>query len=565
MKPFQLFNDIYTIIPENKKKSFRKLLYKSIFFSLLDLISVAYLIPVLLLVLDKTKLNYFLQKHHFAVDFLNSRTIGFGVLFLVVFYVVKNVLQTKFNSQLYNFLYGLSHDISSDILEKYLNGDYLLFQQQNKGNLIQNATTLARDFATCLLPSLLLLTAESLTFLVIIVALLLCYFKLTLLALLATIIFALIIYRIKKGEMHLINTTYKETASKANAELLNILEGYLEIKSSGNHDEFLNEFKTHNQKLNKVSSLLNASSANYAKYLEVFLIIGIAMLAGYAFFFSTGNETLILFTVLGALSIKIVPAMSKILHAITMINSYFYSIAILKKGQPSTKNVQYSDFTNSIEFKEINFRYNENTILFDNLNFTIKKGEVIGIKGITGAGKTTFLHIAAGLLSPNKGTIIIDGKTVEKNHFFSFVSYASQQPFLFNGTLLENITMRENPETIDLNYVQYLMENLDLKSLITQLPNGLQTIITHNTSKLSGGQKQRLALARALYHKPQLLILDESTNQQNKELEISMYSFIRKIVVCNKMAVITVSHHSEMDAFCDQVYLLDKNKLIPTV
>lgn len=561
MKPFQLFHDIYTIIPENKKKSFRKLLYKSIFFSLLDLISVAYLIPVLLLVLDKTKLNDFLLKHHVAVGFLNSRTIGFGVLFLVVFYVLKNVLQTKFNSQLYNFLYGLSHDISSGILEKYLKGDYLSFQQQNKGNLIQNATTLARDFATCLLPSLLLLTAESFTFLVIIVALLLFYFKLTLLALLATGIFTLIIYRIKKGEMHLINTTYKETASKANAELLNILEGYLEIKSSGNHDEFLNEFKIHNQKLNKVSSLLNASSANYAKYLEVFLIIGIAMLAAYAFFFSSGNETLFLFAVLGALSIKIVPAMSKILHAITMINSYFYSIAILKNGQSSTKKSSYSDFTNSIEFKEIDFGYNEN-ILFDKLNLTIKKGEVIGIKGITGSGKTTFLHMVAGLLSPNKGTIVLDGKTVEENHFFSFVSYAPQQPFLFNGTLLENICMRENPERIDLNYVEYLMENLNLKSLIAQLPNGLQTIITHNTSKLSGGQKQRLALARALYHKPQLLILDESTNQQNEALEISIYTFIRKMVVSNKMAVITVSHHSEMDTFCDQVYLLDTNKLI---
>lgn len=536
-------------------------MYKSIFFSLLDLISVAYLIPVLLLVLDKTKLNDFLLKHHVAVGFLNSRTIGFGVLFLVVFYVLKNVLQTKFNSQLYNFLYGLSHDISSGILEKYLKGDYLSFQQQNKGNLIQNATTLARDFATCLLPSLLLLTAESFTFLVIIVALLLFYFKLTLLALLATGIFTLIIYRIKKGEMHLINTTYKETASKANAELLNILEGYLEIKSSGNHDEFLNEFKIHNQKLNKVSSLLNASSANYAKYLEVFLIIGIAMLAAYAFFFSSGNETLFLFAVLGALSIKIVPAMSKILHAITMINSYFYSIAILKNGQSSTKKSSYSDFTNSIEFKEIDFGYNEN-ILFDKLNLTIKKGEVIGIKGITGSGKTTFLHMVAGLLSPNKGTIVLDGKTVEENHFFSFVSYAPQQPFLFNGTLLENICMRENPERIDLNYVEYLMENLNLKSLIAQLPNGLQTIITHNTSKLSGGQKQRLALARALYHKPQLLILDESTNQQNEALEISIYTFIRKMVVSNKMAVITVSHHSEMDTFCDQVYLLDTNKLI---
>ncbi|WP_333599580.1 ABC transporter ATP-binding protein [Flavobacterium sp.] len=561
MKPFQLFHDIYAIIPENKKKSFRKLCYKSILFSLLDLISVAYLIPVLLVVLDKTKLNDFLLTYHLADDFLSPKTIGFGVLFLVVFFMVKNLLQTQFNSHLHAFLYGLSHEISSDILEKYLKGDYLYFQQQNKGNMIQNATTVARDFATCLLPSLLLLVSESLTFFVIIVVLLWCYFKLTLVALLAALLFAFIIYRIKKGEMHLINTTYKETASKANAELLNILEGYLEIKSSGNQDEFLNEFKKHNQKLNKVSSLLNASTTNYAKYLEVFLIIGIAMLVGYTYFFSAGNETLFLVAVLGALSIKIVPAMSKILHAITMINSYFYSVAILKNRPQPTKKVLYSDFMDNIEFKDINFSYNEKKVLFDHLNFTIKKGEIVGIKGITGVGKTTFLHIAAGLITPNKGSIIMDGDITKENPFFSFVSYVSQQPFLFNGTLLENITMRENPGTIDMDYVQYLMENLDLHSLITQLPGGLQTIITHNTSKLSGGQKQRLALARALYHKPQLLILDESTNQQNEELEILIYNLIREMAIANKMAVITVSHHSEMAVFCDRVYLLDKSKL----
>jgi ABC-type multidrug transport system fused ATPase/permease subunit len=549
------------IIPKNYRKKLFWLLVKSILFSILDLVSIAYLIPLVLMLLDKNKLLFYCEKHHVSNDFLNPNVLIVGVLILVLLFIIKNLLQTKFNVKLYHFLYNMSHELSMTILDKYLKGDYLTFQQQNKGTLIQNVTRVTIDFSTSLLASLVYLISESFTFLVILIALLMFYFKLTLLALIGIGAFAFYIYQIKKNEMKLINETYKSAYVKSSAELLNILEGYIEIKSSGNHREFLDKFKIHNRALNQVTSLLTSSSSNYSKFLEMFLIIGIAGLIFYNVFFSHLTENFMLLSVLTALSIKIIPSLSKMLNSITMVNSHLYTIDILNDvSKIDTAAVAYPDFNATLEFNDIHFEYNSDTPIFENLNFTFERGKIIGIKGITGAGKTTFLHIVAGLLAPKSGSISIDGKVVKRLHFFPFISYVAQQPFLFNGTLLENITMRkrENP---DLDYIYYLIENLQLKTLIDQLPNGLETVITHNSAKLSGGQKQRLALLRALYNKPKLLILDEATNQQNEPLEIKIYAFIKKVVQKENITVITVSHNPNIYIACDLVYLLSDLKI----
>lgn len=553
--------DIYTVIPQVKRRSFRKFLYGSFVFSFLDLISIAYLIPAILLLLDRQKLSAYLKALQLSIDISSPDTILIGVLVLVLFYVVKNLLQAQYNIRLYRFLYGLSHELSMDILEHYLNGDYLSFQERQKGILIQNTTTATRDFSASLLASLLLLVSESITFISILILLLICYFKLTLLVLIAIGLFAFIIFKIKKGEMHLINTTYKEASSKANAELLNILDGYLEIKGAAKQELFLSKFRKHSKALNQVTSALTSSSANYSKYLELFLIIGIAGLIFYTFLKGDHGENFLLISILGALSIKMIPSLSKILNAITMVNAHLYSVSVLKNVQKTNKfPTVYPLFENQLDFRDIAFEYNSKTPIFENLNFTLERGKMIGLKGVTGAGKTTFLHLITGIIRPKKGSISLDGKAIEKHYFFPFVSYVTQHPFLFDGTLLQNITMQES-ENLDRNYIDYLIENLELTTLIDKLPNGLETAITHNSSKLSGGQKQRLALLRALYNKPKLLILDEATNQQNEELEVKIYALIKKIVQEQNISVITVSHNTAVYAFCDATYTLEKNDL----
>ncbi|HEX9979939.1 MAG TPA: ABC transporter ATP-binding protein [Flavobacterium sp.] len=561
MKALRLIQDIAAIVPEGKKKTLKRFLLTSLLFSLLDLVSIAYLVPVIMLLLDRERLMALLVQHNVVTAHIDPSLLALVIIILVIIYGVKNVLQARYNTRLYEFLYLLSHQLSMQMITRYLNNDFVEFQQQNKADLLRNVMTVTRDFAANLLAALLLLASESITLLVIVLVLLHFYFWLTFGAIAATGIFALLIYRIKRKEINLINTTYKEAASEAGAELLNIIDGYLEIKTAGSQQAFLDRFRIHHESLNRATSTLSSSSANYSRYLELFLIAAISSLLAYNLFISN-RENLLLISILAALSIRILPSLSKILNSATIVNSHLYSIGILKEIQQEDEAVQvYSEFKEQISLSKVSFSYPGSSLMLEDLSFFIQQGEMAAIHGITGAGKTTLLHILSGLIPTERGSLVIDGHPVEGKPFLSFCSYVSQQPFLFNGTILENITMRAEHEATDIAFINKLSGNLELNKLFNSLPKGIHTQITHNTSKLSGGQKQRIALLRALYNKPQLLILDEATNQQNEQTENMIYKFISELSRASKMAVVVVSHNNVVDQFCDGVYLLEQKKL----
>ena len=122
--------------------------------------------------------------------------------------------------------------------------------------------------------------------------------------------------------------------------------------------------------------------------------------------------------------------------------------------------------------------------------------------------------------------------------------------------------MYRKDKNIDYEYLNYLCNRLDLSSMIEGLKDKYDTLIHHDSLRFSGGQKQRISLVRALYGKPDLLILDEATNQQNKQLEIKIFDFLKELSIKNKMAVIAVSHNESLSPYYDKSYILKNKKLL---
>ena len=149
------------------------------------------------------------------------------------------------------------------------------------------------------------------------------------------------------------------------------------------------------------------------------------------------------------------------------------------------------------------------------INLKIKKGEFIAILGESGSGKSTLLDIILGLISPNKGDVRFNGKSIfddqklnNKKSWQSIISHVPQNPILFDGSISDNINFALDQKTNEVKLNRSIKLS-NIKNFIDNLPNGFNTIVGENGSKISGGQKQRISIARALYKDCQVIILDD--------------------------------------------------------
>ena len=221
-------------------------------------------------------------------------------------------------------------------------------------------------------------------------------------------------------------------------------------------------------------------------------------------------------------------------------------------------------FKKNIELKEVHFAYGPKQVLSD-INMVICKNSSVGIVGESGAGKTTIFDILTGLITPQSGTIWINGKNYEELDLSSLrrkIGYVMQEPVIFNDTIANNVSFWErggkNGET-----VEKIMTALELSycmEFIKDSTNGIKTIIGDKGIKLSGGQRQRIAIARELYKNPEILIFDEATSSLDSKSE----NFIRESInsMMGKQTVIIIAHRLSTIKNCDYIYVLDKGRIV---
>lgn len=209
-------------------------------------------------------------------------------------------------------------------------------------------------------------------------------------------------------------------------------------------------------------------------------------------------------------------------------------------------------FEHEIVIDKLTFRYPHTEMdILKNVSLVIPKGKFIGIVGVSGAGKTTFVDILLGLLQPNEGKIIVDGVDIQYNirSWQSRLAYVPQNIYLIDGTIRENIAMGIQSDNIDDRLVDEVLHISELYDFIHELPQGIQTIVGERGVKLSGGQRQRIGIARALYQQPEILVLDEATSALDNVTEKSIMDTIIKLK--GKVTIISIAHRISTLSACD--------------
>lgn len=218
------------------------------------------------------------------------------------------------------------------------------------------------------------------------------------------------------------------------------------------------------------------------------------------------------------------------------------------------------EFNSSIEFKDFNFGYEEGNNVLENINFTINKGETIGVVGKTGSGKTTFIKQLLRLYPVNENTLLLDGKGIERYYDYSVrakIGYAPQEYQLFSKSIKENVLFYRYEQE---DRLEEVLEQADIKKDISRFKDGIDTLVGENGLSLSGGQKQRLGIARALLSNPEILILDDSLSAVDSNTEKTIIENIKK----NREGKtnIIVAHRISAVRHADKIVVLDNGKIL---
>ena len=210
-------------------------------------------------------------------------------------------------------------------------------------------------------------------------------------------------------------------------------------------------------------------------------------------------------------------------------------------------------FESNISLNNLSFSFNSSSKIYDDLNINFHKNKIYGFKGGSGSGKSTFINLLTGLLKPTSGKILVDGVDINENIFDwqNKIAYVPQDLFLLDDAIVDNIAFGTNKDEIDQDLVKEALDQSGLKIFVDQLRDGMDTIVGEKGVKISGGQKQRIGLARALYKKPKILVLDEATNSLDKNIEKSILDSLVKL---DDITIFLVSHQTAPFYICDEIF-----------
>ena len=214
-----------------------------------------------------------------------------------------------------------------------------------------------------------------------------------------------------------------------------------------------------------------------------------------------------------------------------------------------------------IELSHIAFRYNDAAeVLYEDLNLTIPARKSVAFVGTTGSGKTTLADIILGLHKPTGGRVLADGKDIAENPewWSSLLGYIPQFVYLCDDTIRANVAFGEEKESIDDAWVWQCLERAQMKEFVESLPEGLDTVTGENGVRLSGGQRQRIGIARALYSRPQFLVMDEATSSLDGETEQAIVEAINKL--SGDITILIIAHRLSTIENCEIVYRIENGK-----
>ena len=280
-------------------------------------------------------------------------------------------------------------------------------------------------------------------------------------------------------------------------------------------------------------------------------------------------------TMVAAIGLRSLPAVSRILTALQRIKVAGPYISVINRELTETndQSIHPADSSgdssianpfDNLEIDDVSFSYDTrpNVKVLQNIDFTVSKGEQIGIIGESGSGKSTLVDIILGLLTPLDGEIKVNGIPIRTGmeSWLKKVGYLPQNVFIYDDSIAANIALGDTDETWSEERIIEVLKEAQLYDFVHQLPEGINTAIGEAGTRISGGQRQRLGIARLLYSDSEVLILDEPTASLDQETAVGFWNALTEQE--NGKTMIVVSHDMSIISKCDKTYRIKDSGII---
>ncbi len=567
---------LFLLSPQERKKG-ALLIVMILIMALLDMIGVASILPFMAVLTNPSLIetNIFLSylyeiSETFGVENEHQFILFLGII-VFLFLVISLTFKALTTYAQLRFVQMRDYSISKRLVEGYLNQPYSWFLNRHSAELGKSILSEVSGVIGNGIKPLMEIIAKSTVTIAIITLLIIVDTKLTLIV--GSVLggaYMIIFYFIR----NYLKEIGKKRLENNKARFMTVSEAFRalkEIKVGSLEQSYIKRFS----KVAIIFARTNASSLVIAQLprfiLEAVAFGGILLIILFMMARSGGfNSALPIISLYVYSGYRLMPALQQIYTSLTQLTFVGPSLDKLYKDFKNIESLekqidhQTISFSKSITLKNISYNYpNSSRTALKSINLNIPAKSTVGLIGTTGSGKTTIIDIILGLLEPQIGNLEVDGKTITKTNLMSWqrsIGYVPQSIYLSDDTIESNIAFGVDSKSINKEAVETASKIANLHNFVEdELPNKYQTTIGEQGVRLSGGQRQRIGIARALYHKPKILIFDEATSALDNLTEKVVMDALNNLD--KNMTIILITHRLNTVKNCDIVFELEKGTI----
>lgn len=497
-------------------------------------------------------------------------------LILLSIFLIKNLYLAFLSAYQYDFLRRKHIDFSSNLFKAYLLAPYTFHLQRNSAEISLTLTSeVHKLFWNVIVPFMTLISELTITtFLATLLVVMEPTSSLIAVGFLGTSL--LIFSRIARRFTHDRGRIRQLSDSQIYKWVNQGVGGIKETKMLGREDFFVDAFLRYKTESEDAALVLELTRHYSQLFIETIIIAAVLLIAITTLVQGRSLQavlpTLSLFAIA---SLRMMPSVKRIVATTASIRFYRHVLESISCDlnilNTSIKNSGFSyakdlksqkAFQDNIALRNIYFAYpGSQKLSISGISITIPRGNAVAFVGPSGAGKSTLVDIILGLLSPDEGEVLIDGSNI--NHDISSwqqqIGYIPQSIYLSDDTIRRNIAFGISDANIDDIRVWDVLKAAQLKDLVSSFPEQLNTWVGERGVRLSGGQRQRIGIARALYHNPEVLVMDEATAALDNDTEREFMEALEKL--SGDKTLIIIAHRLNTVKNCDCIYYIENGTL----